>query len=82
MQQPPAQSLLRPPTAVLARRPHTADTRAKVTCAMLTAAIDGGRLPALRLRFLGDSPTHGNPASAAANQAVRNALVANAARAV
>ena len=39
MQQPPAQSLLRPPTAVpLARRPHTADTRAKVTCAMLTAA--------------------------------------------
>ena len=33
------QSLLRPPTAVpLAHRPHTADTRAKVTCAMLTAA--------------------------------------------
>ena len=39
MQQLTAQSLLRPPSAVPpARRPHTADTRAKVTCAMLTAA--------------------------------------------
>tara|TARA_B100000780_G_C20844453_1_gene335574 strand:+ start:406 stop:606 length:201 start_codon:yes stop_codon:yes gene_type:complete len=39
MQQLTAQSLLRPPSAVPpARRPYTADTRAKVTCAMLTAA--------------------------------------------
>ena len=39
MQQLTAQPLLRPPSAVPpARRPYTADTRAKVTCAMLTAA--------------------------------------------
>ena len=37
-QQLTAQSLLPPPNAVPPARPRTADTRAKITCAMLTAA--------------------------------------------